>query len=369
MLDFTRIGAQLSEFADYQSKKEKAYRKSLARALEILREADMEEVHRRLKEAPSSPLLALPVEPIQHTVAPPPRPTRITLMATDGSQVFPGREVEPPFYLINIGRVVFYLGTERKPLLESVPELHYREDLLEEAFSGLTPQVFTALRDEKELSYLLEVVQEHADAEEPRVALLDGTLIRWSLQGIKQAVLEQELIGRYVRLLGDFQKEAIPLAGYISRPASREVINVLHLFDEEQVGIAELRDHLVFFHLLQPGERSALFRSSSHIQQQYGEHAIHFFYLHMGAEVGRVEVPEWVAASEEMVNLVHAAVWDQGQKGGGYPVILAEAHERAVIRAEEQEALMRLLRKRIVQRGGGHLSPTRKQWSKRIPRI
>ncbi len=371
MLDFTRLGLQLAAFADYRNEKEQAYRQSLARALALLGMADEGTVHHALKDAPTTPLVALPREPLGYAVAPPERPSPITLVATDGSQVSSGREVEPPFYLINIGCVAFHLGTERRPLLASIPELYYGEemweDMLEDVSGSVTPQLVAALRDEKELHYLLHTALQEREASTPLVALLDGTLIRWSLQGMKQAVVERELIERYVRLLQDFSDEGVLLAGYISRPASREVVNLLQLLDQE-ADIASLRDHHVFFHWLKPGERSALFESGSHIQQYYGSHKIHFFYIHMGREIGRVEVPGWVAESQKSIECIHAALWDQGRKGQGYPVILAEAHERAVVRVEEQEAFMALLRRHVMHRGG-NMSDTRKRWSKRVPRI
>ena len=79
------------------------------------------------------------------------------------------------------------------------------------------------------------------------------------------------------------------------------------------------------------------------------DHYIHFFYLHVGAEIGRVEIPQWVAEDEELLDMVHACVYDQAEKGQGYPVTLSEAHERAVVRGADREAFYRVLRDMYVK--------------------
>ena len=63
----------------------------------------------------------------------------------------------------------------------------------------------------------------------------------------------------------------------------------------------------------------------------------------MGFEVARVEIPEWVAQDAKLLDLVHATVCDQVEKGKGYPIILSEAHEKAVVRGADRELFYRLL--------------------------
>ena len=101
--------------------------------------------------------------------------------------------------------------------------------------------------------------------------------------------------------------------------------------------------------ILKPGQRSPVFRSSSKILEAYGRHWIHFFYVHVGQEIGRVEVPEWVVKDQDMLELVHACICDQAEKGQGYPVALSEAHERAVVRSADRESFYRFLRDTYVR--------------------
>ena len=91
-----------------------------------------------------------------------------------------------------------------------------------------------------------------------------------------------------------------------------------------------------------------MFGSSSKILNEYPEpQKTHFFYLHTGAEVARIELPAWASEDREMLSRVHALAYDQSRKGNGYPLALAEAHELAVIRVAERDAFFSLARTAI----------------------
>jgi hypothetical protein len=95
---------------------------------------------------------------------------------------------------------------------------------------------------------------------------------------------------------------------------------------------------------LQDGQRGPLFTSMSRINiEAYGEHMIHFFYLRVGRELARVELPRWVAQQPEQVDLVHSLVYDQCVRGQGYPVALARAHEQAIIRSADRRTFQRMV--------------------------
>ena len=83
-------------------------------------------------------------------------------------------------------------------------------------------------------------------------------------------------------------------------------------------------------------------------------------------EVARVELPRWVADDEALVALVHSVVLSECDKGDGYPMILSEAHERAVIRAKEKEVFYQMMEHTL--RGVGRpLATSAKATSKRTP--
>ena len=89
--------------------------------------------------------------------------------------------------------------------------------------------------------------------------------------------------------------------------------------------------------------------------------------------IGELEMPEWVATGGDehgpWLDLVHAVLLDQCEKGGGYPIVLQEAHERAVVRTREKEMFYSILARQA--RGAGAAAPTYsgKSASKRMPRV
>lgn len=103
---------------------------------------------------------------------------------------------------------------------------------------------------------------------------------------------------------------------------------------------------------LHEGDRSALFRVRSNVHDPYyGEHRMFFFMLDTGAEIARVEVPEWVASDRARLASVHAALVDQVEKGQGYPAVLARADDRAVVSTGDRQTLDLLVRQELARRG------------------
>lgn len=323
----------------------------------------------------------------------------MTVVSTDGSQIYPDRHIEPTYFLLNIGRVAFQYGTTESPVLDAVPDLRFPSDLndhFDEVLSTMTTEVVSALRDEQELAELLRLARETHVPGRPIVALADGTLIRWMLRGMQNRAVEEELIERYTGMLREFREEQFPIASYISMPGNTELVNLLrfHLdeleeeaphpatvdevnpgeVDEEEPPLAGLLDRHVFASVLARGERSAVFGSMSRIQRQYPEgNEICYFYLHVPvndheSEIARVEIPAWVADDRPLVDLVHAVVMSECRKGEGYPLVLSEAHERAVIRAPERDAFQRLLG-RTLRRAGLSSPHSQKRRSKQRPRV
>ena len=114
--------------------------------------------------------------------------------------------------------------------------------------------------------------------------------------------------------------------------------------------MAGVQDRELFINLLGQGERSALFISqSSIVQKRYGEHRVYFFYLRLDDEIARVEIPQWVAKDEGLLNLTHSLILDQCQRGLGYPVALSEAHEKAVVTTADREEFWQLVESLMVE--------------------
>jgi hypothetical protein len=102
-----------------------------------------------------------------------------------------------------------------------------------------------------------------------------------------------------------------------------------------------LTDADILADILAEGQRGPLFASMSRINvEAYGPHLIHFFYMRVGREIARIELPKWVAEDRTKVDLIHTLIYDQSMKGQGYPVALARAHEQAIVRAADRRAFL-----------------------------
>ena len=393
MLDLSRLRDQLESFEDYEAEIRDRRAEQRERAGAVLqtcaeRWADVQEAVDAAQ--PRRLVAALRESPIVTTSAPD-RPTPITVVATDGSQIYPDRHVDPTFFLLNVSQVGFQYGTREDPLLNTEPRLRFQDDLsahIDEMLGSMTTELVSALRDEMELELLLDAARTAQIEGRPLVALADGTLIRWMIRGMNNEAVEEELIARYTEYLQAFQREELPLASYVSMPATTEVVNLLRFVvgelaapppegmdvTPEEPVLDGLLDRHVFDAVLAPGERSATFGATSHIQRSYPEGSeVCYFYLKVPfttgpGEMGRVEVPDWVAQDEGLLDRIHATVLRECEKGDGYPLVLSEAHERAVIRASEREAFFRLMERRL-RRAGLSSSDSRKRRSKQAPRI
>lgn len=405
MLDLTQLQAQMANFNAYQAELEARRTKQLRRAQNALMACANEwaALQSAVQKAQPRQLVAEMREAPDRTYAPAERPTPMTVVATDGSQIYPDRHIEPTCYLINIGRIAFQYGTTEAPVMTTEPRFRYRqsgldhdgetadapgariEDHFDDELGTMTAEVVSAIRDEWELKDLLATARQARVEGRPLLALADGTLIRWMIRGMRNRDLEQQLIRRYTTMLKEFMADRLPLASYISMPGNTEVIHLLQFYLDyvaddymaddiaPDVPLDGLVDRHLFETTLAPGERSAVFSSTSHIQREYPEgNEICYFYVHLprGAdtEIGRVEVPKWVADEPELLRLVHGTILSECDKGSGYPMILSEAHEQAVIRGPERELFYRML-ERSLREADQPMHTSRKHAAKRIPRV
>ena len=306
------------------------------------------------------------LEPLDRAIATPAAPPQLSVAATDGSQIFPDRHEISPCYLINVGHVLLHYGTGERPLLASAPRLYYKESDLYQTYGArrvaVNRDIVGLKRGLLELTDLVQLAATSQEQGHDTVALCDGSLIIWDLEG-RPRTFRQHHLREMVACFEALKERRIPLIGYISRPASDEVVNALRIGlcpspeaavcgcgdgaprGAEPAGrscalIEGVSDARLMGRFLNPGERSCVFASTSPILDEYGGHGVSFFYLRTGDEVVRIEIPSWVAADGPLLARVHAGVGDQVRKGAGYPVGLTEAHERAVVRGRDRAAAL-----------------------------
>ena len=294
-------------------------------------------------------------EAVDAAFPPPDLAARHTVIAADGSQIYPDRHGIALYYLINIGSIVFRAGLERAPSTASTPQVFYEDADLYEEDGGQKPAVLIdAERDRRELAELARLAAPEAPAA-PTLAVLDnGLLLYLSLQINDQNVIRQK-IGEYLDQLDQLRGTGAAVAGVVDRPRAASVVRLLHLHGlalneirEEALrdlgpAYTHLTDGLLFDHLA-PGERSALFVNASPNNEIYYRprgHTIYFFYLNAGRPgkngLLRVEVPEWVANDRAQLDFVHAALVSQSQVSDGFPYVLMRAHELAVVTVGERQ--------------------------------
>jgi hypothetical protein len=210
-----------------------------------------------------------------------------TLIAVDGSQIYPDRHGIAPYYLLNIGSIILRQGSDEAPLPGSRPFLFFAEDELHDEKGRLrNVEHVNQGRDRLEIETLAGLVENEREAlggelSRPILALVDGPLLFWA----PSKVLDQEGQDETRRQLEHFTRQlsrtrraqAVPI-GYVDRPSSANVLRTLELADlaPDQVNRESVRrreyhnlvDRMLFASL-EPGDRSALYASTAVLNDEY----------------------------------------------------------------------------------------------------
>ncbi|HBR70860.1 TPA: hypothetical protein DIC20_02430 [Candidatus Dependentiae bacterium] len=272
------------------------------------------------------------------------------LLAIDGSQIYPDRHEGTNCSLINIGSVYFCYDQHSVFERFSEPFLytaHYREN------HEVSTDSIDAQRHELELKKAFDLAIDYRQktGRDPYV-LFDGSLIFWHL--IDKPRLRDYYLERYCAILKCFYQEQINLIGYISLPKSKELINIIRIILKREM-IEKKLEQIVDAHLLTKFldvyERTVIFENQVSIVDYYPtEMKPVFFYLNVGDEVARVELPLWIAQDAHRLNMIEQVIVDQCLKGDGYPIALAEAHEAAVVKYSDHQLFFNFIQQLTNQR-------------------
>ena len=376
-LDLTRISSRIDDLAGVTGSWASA--EDLAGLTDAFDAIDGSDLTGRINEAKTTWLLAQPVRSVQGSTPAPAPPSEYSAVASDGSFILPDRHSPARFYIINIGKVVLRYGGDPHAEITADPEIYFREhELYVPNEVKRIPVSGTLLGFKRAADELRAVAEVAADQIGPTLALQDGTLILWGLETYPQPVVNW-ILDAYLGALDALEERGTPIASYISSPASSDVMNSVRvsvcdypldgrpvdchdchrraLYDGHTPAcdyIPDVTDRFLFERIsaLKPGERSQVFASRSDILKRYTpKHRIHFFYLHSGTEIARVEVPGWVVQDQAKLDFVHAAIYDQCANGRGYPTALQEAHEVAAIRPDERRAVETLVEESLARLG------------------
>lgn len=402
MLDLTKLAQQMQGMSQHINREAEASRKRIEIALNLMEEAKLtyeslikkqEEFKQRIIFKPATPL-----EPLNHYPYITAPPSAHTVFATDGSQIAPSAHEIAYCYLINVGRVILHYGQSRHPILDSIPEIYYRqEDLyLSRQWGIKTEEWMGYRRTVAEASILAEIgsqlieIAPNQQLNVPTLALVDGSLIYWFLEVLpteaRNLILEPILEAwETLRLAG------IPLMGYVSASRNSESLSFLRLqactYEEPNclkncpgVGLVSsssndkkapcqvfdpLRDTVLWESQLKLGQRSPLWRSQAPILDFYEQHQIYFCYINVGLEIARLEIPAWVVENPEQLELALGMVIAQVQKGYGYPIVLAEAHNQAVVKGGDRARFFTMLEQQMIKAGLKNVGISYKEARKR----
>ena len=334
---------------------------------------------------------------------PPEVPQDWVALSVDGSHIDVDRHLPLRCHLINLGGCVITYGKDFGCQLFSEPALAVDDtDLYLRSPDGargetlIAGPLLGALRAVREVERLADAVESLPD-DRPILALLDGTLAFWDLQRgqypryVADVLIGDRLQPALARLrAASTDRRPVAVAAYTSRPRTTEAAGAVRLMLCDQGdadcnrlctarrsdlsscdGAAGFDDRELFEGLLEPGHRSPLYRSS-HLAARFalglatGQEWSHFYYLNGGAEIARVEVPDWLTGDPELLALSHAMLVRQCELGLGYPVAISEAHEQAVITGHDREEFRRMTLMLLEQRGLS-TSESAKALSKRRP--
>ncbi|MBA7616281.1 hypothetical protein ES703_23577 [subsurface metagenome] len=394
-LDLTKVAAQVGSMVARLKASGEERRRRLQQALDIIQDKslDLEGLKKKIDSSKTTWLVAGLTDGLDPHYSPPPLPPEFSVLATDGSHIDVDRHKSTRCYLINIGAVVLGYGANPRASLDSFPALYFGDEELVIAPDGAKGReqpiegVLLGIKRAVDECHRLAELAKELPRDSSSLALVDGSLILWGLAGqtYPDFVTEALLTKGFLRYLEEIRRlnadRRLALASYISFPRSTDVVNALRValcpYDPADCdrycpnkardcdAVAGVQDRELFANILEEGERSALFTSqSSIVQKHYGGHWVYFFYLRVDDEIARVEIPQWVARDETLLNLTHGLVLDQCRRGQGYPVALAEAHEQAVVTGADRETFWQLVESLLI---GEHLpTPTSaKSFSKR----
>ena len=336
------------------------------------------------------------------------------VLAVDGSQVYPDRHISGiNCFLINTGQCHLEYGQASKANLSSQPYVFTPDNVFERQtnfhtlrqaqgerteecarntvsitetqsvgqenvktfqqsldFGNFSSDLVDLKREELELEASFktahELNQKYLTQNTPFAVLVDGSLIFWQLES-KSPEIKKYFLNKYFEHLNSFYENNIPIAGYISMPKSRELINLLKIglcrFEVANCischslhntfpckDVEHVLDTQIASTFLNQNFRSTIFYSNSKVVDLYPEHLKPcFVYLNVGKEIIRLEFPIWITQKPEHLDLICKIAIDQSIKGQGYPVVLSEAHEQAVIKGFDKDFFYQLICKKSIE--------------------
>jgi hypothetical protein len=381
MLELNRLTGQVAEMAEALAGQRSNQRQRTERAREHLREHaqvtdELKEKLNLARRADESWRGAEPLgDRLDQRVQTPQRAEPATLVATDGSQIYPDTHAIALYYLTNVGSIVLRQGSGAAPVTGTAPILRMAADdpLEEQDHDRVDADEVNLRRDLREMETLAALARREredlgGDMERLVVALADGPLLPWLPQRMQDAD-QRRRVRQFTAPLDDLRASYAAPLGYVDRPRSANVLRLLFLaqLPAEAISKERLRQRNEYdglsdaglFQDLLPGQRTGLFAATSEINENFDAagQRICFCYMNVATEEGeknatmaRVEMPEWLAHDTARLEAALAAIWSDCRLLH-YPYLLTRAHELALVSRQERASLEQMLRTEMMRRG------------------
>jgi hypothetical protein len=379
-LEFHKVTNQVQTMGGYLATRSRTLTNKLDLALERFYNAgDLEAVHERIKLVRESSVSGYrgatpaprPYDEIICGVGDLPQaPPTATLIAADGSQIYPDPHAPVQYYLVNIGVFVYYFGVARLPEQMSEPQLYYTDEMLLDRDGRLITNVtVNARRSVMEMQWLAKEAWKRRSEPRPLIGFHDGGLLKFF--GANDVADVANVERDYMEALKMLRDSNAIVSGYLDKPRSTYLISLLHLLHlhPNQVNDANLRsngdlegltDDMLYSEVLEPGMRSAVMTQNSPQNLNYKEKdpdvEIAFFYINVSSRASapvivRIDIPMWVARDKAAVGALHALIVAQCSIQGRkqYPYALTRADELAYVSSVEKSQLDTMIRVEMLQ--------------------
>ncbi|HZD55807.1 MAG TPA: DNA double-strand break repair nuclease NurA [Anaerolineales bacterium] len=368
-LDFQQIRSQIKKLGESAPAIERRLRERRDEARQVLegQAGELEPLRHKVdlvvRQYEPSLRCAVPVsDPLDACLPTPPALGQATIIAADGSQIYPDRHAEVNYCLINVGAISMSHGSTAPPGVHLSSRLLYDQGL--SSNGELTVAMVALRRDLHEREMLANLA---VQASPPVITFTDGPMELWGARDPTIASEFQKSLGEYVDVLNQLCAGGVITAGYVDKPGANLVVRLLEVAMLAESELSEINkkhplngvtDRVLYWEMLQPGERSAVFELQSQSASYYqGDLALHFFYLNTGRpgrpSLARVDLPAWVARNPVMLDDLHAALVGQCRIMGArpYPYLLHRAHEAAVVSLQEKDQVTQMIAGELRRRG------------------
>ena len=282
-----------------------------------------------------------------------------TLIAIDGSQIMPSKEISYPIALIQSS---YFKITFPKDLLTDEATIDYdvfpvvltRENSIVNG-NFLNADSINLRRQNMEVDLALDILDEAVETTQSKpgkqILFLDGTLVYFYLQRVHTRARSAS-IEKMVELLGKSEREQVPLIAYIDSSYAKDLVNTLSYLSEEKV-VETIDASILEKYLPKLGDYTIPFICKREPLSEYKEYKnkVCFAYLRVNSiRPIRIEFPKWIY-DEGLFDTVIATIFSEAYISHGYPRVLTRAHEVGVLNQEAKENFNNLVIRHIYDLG------------------